>query len=730
MKRLLVPLLLLAMTVGVFWKQLLTNQYTFLDSPDMTYQVAPWLQVQAYAWHKGNFPLLWDPYVAGGQSLIGQAQPATAWPMNWILFILPLHRGFIQLSILHWYMALVHFFAALACYALCRDLGRSRTASILGASAYAFGGYVATTWWPQQVQAAIFAPLALMYSLRVIRGAQRWRNAFFSGFFLGLMWLGGHHQVPIFTVLGIAGVWVYYIAKAKTRRVALDRIALFAVLGAAMAAAGALQLLPSYSYGIDSLRWVGATDAVGWKDIVPYSVHEEFSQSPSAILGTFMNGFYRHANPFIGITVLVLAIAAIFLAWEDLNARLLGFLALGGMLVAVGPAAPLHGLLYSILPMVEKARSPAVAIIVFALGACPLAAFGLDRILDDPRSRRVTIISLIAAAAGVLLFILIVHIEIYHVQAPWQFSTGPMTAIAALAVAAMLAGLRTGSIEPRQAAPWFVVLAMLEIGNLGGMGMSSREQGWKFWPLLERDRDIANFIKSQPGLFRVEVKNDDVPYSFGDWYSVETYLGYTASLLRNFADVQAEPSTHRLLGVRYYLAKEPSAPDQRELMAGKGGIKVFDVPGAMPRAWAVHDAASYSGKEAAAKLAQLDLARATIVPGPPPRLESCDGDVVQVARHKAHLAVIDAFMKCRGMVILGDVYSKDWSVQIDGRPAKIWQAYSVIRGVVVEAGHHRIEYRYRPWPVYIGAALTFGSFGFALWLWLRDKKRRAEYGLG
>src|SRR5262249_46910448 len=163
----------------------------------------------------------------------------------------------------------VHFFAALACYALCRDLGRSRVASILGASAYAFGGYVATTWWPQQVQSTIFAPLALLFSFRAMRGERPWINCFFSGFFLGMMWLGGHHQVPIFTALGFAGVWIYHLATGKNSQVKIQRGLCFVLVMAAMVATGALQLFPSYSYGHDSLRWVGSSHAVGWNGVVP-----------------------------------------------------------------------------------------------------------------------------------------------------------------------------------------------------------------------------------------------------------------------------------------------------------------------------------------------------------------------------------------------------------------------------------------------------------------------------
>src|SRR5581483_11309598 len=164
MRRFLVPAVLFLMTVGVFWKLLLTNQYTYFDSPDLANQVAPWLQAQAYAWQPGNFPLLWDPYVAGGQSLIGQAQPATAFPLNWLLFLAPLHKGFIQLGFLHWYMALVPFFAAYAMYGLCRELKRAQTGAIRSASGDAFGGYVGTAGWPQEVQAVVCAPLVLLCS--------------------------------------------------------------------------------------------------------------------------------------------------------------------------------------------------------------------------------------------------------------------------------------------------------------------------------------------------------------------------------------------------------------------------------------------------------------------------------------------------------------------------------------------------------------------------------------
>src|SRR5205085_53709 len=84
-------------------------------------QVLPWYQFEAGEWHQGRFPL-WDPHHWGGQSLIGQALPGAAYPLNWILFLLPLRKGWIRQPYLHWYFVLIHYMGALFCYWRCLDL--------------------------------------------------------------------------------------------------------------------------------------------------------------------------------------------------------------------------------------------------------------------------------------------------------------------------------------------------------------------------------------------------------------------------------------------------------------------------------------------------------------------------------------------------------------------------------------------------------------------------------
>src|SRR5881628_3374038 len=137
------PALLLAIFICFFWKLVLPGQYTWLDGPDYAYQVLPWYQFQAAEWHARRLPL-WDPYQWGGQPLLAQMIAGATYPPNWLLFLAPLRNGWIRQSFLHWYFVLIHFQAALFCYWLCRDLKRTRPASLLSALVFGLGGYMGT----------------------------------------------------------------------------------------------------------------------------------------------------------------------------------------------------------------------------------------------------------------------------------------------------------------------------------------------------------------------------------------------------------------------------------------------------------------------------------------------------------------------------------------------------------------------------------------------------------
>jgi uncharacterized membrane protein YfhO len=61
---------------------------------------------------------------------------------------------------------------------------------------------------------------------------------------------------------------------------------------------------------------------------------------------------------------------------------------------------------------------------------------------------------------------------------------------------------------------------------------------------------------------------------------------------------------------------------------------------------------------------------------------------------------------CRGMVVLADAWFPGWKAFVDGKPARIYRAYNLVRAVVVDGGDHEVIMLYRPASVFIGAFMA------------------------
>ena len=189
---------LLALTIGIFWQLTLARGYTWLENPDQALQVRPWLDYEAREIHAGRLPL-WDPYLWGGQSLIAQVQPGVVNPLNWVLFAMPLRDGHIAIEALHWYWVLIHWVAAVFGFWLCRDLKCGIVPSMLGGAIFAFMGFMGHSLSPQFLMSALWIPVVLLFFARVFRGHRPWSSAALCGAALGLAFLSGHHNIPIYT---------------------------------------------------------------------------------------------------------------------------------------------------------------------------------------------------------------------------------------------------------------------------------------------------------------------------------------------------------------------------------------------------------------------------------------------------------------------------------------------------------------------------------------------------
>lgn len=703
-------LVLVAAVIGFYWKLVLTNQFTWLAGTDIAYQNMPWFQFAASEVHAGRFPL-WDPHAFAGQPLLAQAIPGSAYPLNWLLYLLPLKHTWIRQAGLHWYYVVVRILAALSLYWLCRDLGRSRRASVIAGTLYAVAGFVGSVEWPEIVNSAVWVPLVFLFQFRAARGIRPLASAAVSGFFLGLMWLAGHHQVPLFVSLASGLLWIYLIFR-KRLIPDLGSFRISAVAFAVAALVSGMQTIPTLEYGHLARRWAGADHPLAWNETVPYRVHELYSVKPISLLSIAIPGLDTNENPFVGAVAVGLALIGFVLSWRDVRVRWLAALALGSFVFALGPNSVFHGFVYSVVPMVEKARVPAHALVLLHLAVCALVAFGIDLFPALSRS------GVKSASIALGLFgIILCSLGLYLIEARILPLTGDtrfmVTAVASMVAAALLWAAWRGTIGRRTASALLFAMILLETGNVTGAQFANYERDKeRAAPIrkLAEDTDIRDYLISRGGQpFRVEYDEEVIPPNIGDWWGIDAFTAFVAGapdiVLRN------DPYNRRvqaMLGVRYYLGAKPLWPEQVEVFTGATGHKVYWNPGTLPRSWVVHETRQARDADVPRLLndASIDLRKLAIVTRKLPALDSCSGDAASVRVHNPDRVVIDAQLNCRGMVVVGDTYFPGWHASIDRKEADIYDADGMIRAVIAERGQHTIEMRYRPWSAVIGTLMT------------------------
>ena len=473
-------------------------------------------------------------------------------------------------------------------------------ASIFGGCVFALTGFLGHTDWPQILMSALWVPLVLLFFLRVARGRRPLGSAALAGAAMGLAFLGTHHVVPTFTALLVCALWLALVGKQPRRA---PHFALFVAVTALVAA---VQVLPAIEYSRLAIRWADAPQPILPGERVPFSVHAKYSLQWSELPAMVLPRDATHVNPYVGLTAFALAILAL-LRCRHPAALWLGALALGALAIAL--ASPPYWLLWRFVPMVEKAREPAFAIVIAQAAIAALAALGLSQ---------------------------------FHAH--------------------------------RWAAPLALALFFAEaICHAPRFNRFDRPGSYL---AMERAQSGAiAFLRAQPGWFRVEFDDADVPYNAGDLYGLEQFGGAVSSMPLRVHRVLGAAETPRIFGIRYHVGHAPSRPGQVQVFRGSSGLAVYRDPSISEPMWAIHTT-------------------------------PCDTpSTFRIVTREPARVILDAGLGCSGLAVIGDPYYPGWRAYLDGRRVPV-QEVDAVRAVRAPAGRHRIEYRYRPSRVYWGLGLT------------------------
>lgn len=725
-----IPLVVLVLLSCLFyWKLALTDQYTWFDHPDMVYLEIPKLQFQARQIQSGHFPL-WDPHLWAGQPLIGQTQPGPLYPFNLLLCLLAPQKGHLSFRLLNWYWVFIHFLAAAFFFLMAKTFGLSTPTAIVAACGFGFGGFVGSAAWLDVVNGAIWAPLVFRFLAKATREVAPWPSAAWGGLFLGISWLSGHHEVPILLSAAALGAWVW-LALYKKQRLAPATVFFLTAF-----CISAVQLIPTYEFGMLARRWVGMEESVGWSDRIHYSIHTLYSLPAKSLVAMVVPGFGRFADasPFMGGVLAVLAAVGCAGGWRRRRVRWAFALFLFSIIYALGALTPFHGVLYALLPGFDKARIPSRAIALASLGLATLAAFGLEHILNNPQGLGAKRARQWLAAAGLVIATASVGFTLAgHNVDDSLYLAGLLW----LAAAALLRAFSIKAISRRVATAAILAIVLIELGRgapaLYPHRADKNANGFVNQLLAHQDLvDCLKSLKEDP--MRVLVDDGHIPLNFGDWHGIDMLHGYMAAVSRNLLRHELhEPRVQDLFSVTHALLEKPQRPEHELVCQSTGKVHVFRSLGALPRYRIIHSAQAVADEDAlrqAIRDPATDLRNTALFLAAAPRLEDCGGqDRLRLLARTTDRLLFEAELECRGLLVVSETMFPGWEVSIDGKPSRMWEAYGVFRSVVIDRGKHLVEMRFRPRSLFVGAAFTgaglLGVLGATLWADVRRRRTRS-----
>ncbi len=666
--------------IAFYWQIVFTSQFSMLTVGETVNQAYSWFHFWAESVRHGNLPL-WDPYTFGGHSFIGEMQTAAFYPLHLVFALFPANgNGLLSTRLFHLYFVFTHLLAAYFMFALLREMGLNRFPAVLGGLCYSIGGFVGVVAWPHLLESAIWLPLQFLLMLRALQTPALRLSltyAALAGLTLGLSILAGGLHIVMMQAIVLITAAAYYARRNRAgwRRPTIVT-ALLVVTGLA---AGAVQLLPSAEYSARAIRFISGTSLPATQKIpIAYLVDYVW---PSTLLSYLFSWNFQGKmgpgevlSPYLGVFPLLLAIIGFWKCRHHLWVRYSAGLAVGAFLFSLGAPSLLYGLLYALAPLLWMAREASRFLYIGHFGLVILAAYGAQVLfcgtegsISWTRLNRILLSTAIASALVLAIPYIFGKPEV-KIWTEWSL----FLIILAFPIFRYVSSGGRGDVGR------FLVIAFVvfDLHLFTTVAFNKIEEGRKGTDQLERlvsMRGAANFLKTQPGPFRVQEIADPL-LNIGDSWGIETLNGGAVTLAANYMDVTAkgEPGID-LLNVRYFL-KPASSTDPNPVYAD-ANWRIYANSNAYPRAW--------------------------IEPGVIPAV---------VQEHSTRHIAVKVSAASPGMLVLSELYYPGWEARVNGRVVPITEVHGGLRGVPVPQGESQVTVDYAPRSVTFGAIITVLTF--------------------
>ncbi len=390
------PVVVIAAAVLLAYWPLSTFGYT-LPHGDTLDCWLPWRYFIAACLHDGSLPL-WNPLQQMGYPVHADLQ-GPAWSLEALALAGTIGQGLGVLQALFLAYVVLGGWGMLR---LVRTVHGHGAAALLMGLAYALGGFfTGHTMHFYSVISAAWLPWVVEAQIRLMR-APHWRPALAAAVYQAFQLTSGNHTFTILAAYLIAALWTVHVVRALGRdRAKVRGLVLWeavSVLAMAVMACGTLwsaaEVIPRMTRGeglsLDAAASGSFTLRAFISLLTPFATGTD-----KVVLGTDPT----MANGYMGALVLAWAALALFRRRTLVENVLLGA-GVVSALAAMGPALPVHRLLWAVLPGMDLFRFPSYFLLATQLAMLVLAGGTLAR-WPEVMARRATVLSVLGALLAV-----------------------------------------------------------------------------------------------------------------------------------------------------------------------------------------------------------------------------------------------------------------------------------------------------------------------------------------
>ena len=741
--------LLIALPALFMWDFVLGRQLLYWS--DFNHQWIPWQKFVFDSVARGQAPF-WNPYLELGFSQLGESQVGVFYPFKWLSYFMDIPRGLVFVFCAH--LA----FAGVGMYRVLRDELDSRVAPLFGAISFELSGYMFAQLTNYNiVLATCYLPWFVWTLTRFVKTRRLAPLGYFSLLFGSNLLIS--HGGTTFIVMGGTGLF-FLVYAALSGRFVKDMLLFFGAtaLGALFAS---VQLFPTLELKRLSVRSTQLAFEFVIDKHFAMGFLERLSNFFPWLLGnsraSSMKDGFEELHYYAGAIVPLLALFGA-LSWKRVvpsqkkfliavavSAAFAGWLSLGGKSPLFEPWA----LLYR-LPGFDMFRIPARWGVVFGFGLSVFAAFGLSSLLR--REAR----PWLALALGVALPVLALgaaclqegsSVVLRLLASPRAVLSEPSNAFERFVVeplshanpawlyGAFLVAFVSGywAFERKRLAGRSFAMLALGLLTLDLFLMES--------PINPRTSDGSVF-QSKPGesyfsgskrycRFISRERGTDYasfPLNLASFFPIFSANGHFPLESARFIELRArydKPEVLDYVGACYEFRHGRAIPRE----------------GALPRAFVISDVRNAGDAdplqrflhERGARLKSVVYLSASDYAEAQKELDSTASELesrVEIVRFENQAVALDVETPKAGLLVMTDVSYPGWIARLDGKPTRLYAAQGLFRGVVVPAGHHRVEFVYRSRAIASGAAtsvVSLGGFGIAVLL-VGWRRRRSQHG--